>query len=124
MLVFLTGRKTGRSSRQPVSYVRDGQTLLTPGGGKWKLHLIEGRAVRIRLLGRDIRARPEIAGDLDEVQRLYGVMTAIDPMVTRFVDVPRSPDGQLDRSRLETAVHHGFRIVRWHPEEPAEAHGR
>jgi hypothetical protein len=32
MLVFLTGRKTGRSYRQPVSYVRDGTDLLTPAG--------------------------------------------------------------------------------------------
>ena len=37
MLLFLTGRKTGRRYRQPVSYVRDGDTLLTPGGGNWKL---------------------------------------------------------------------------------------
>jgi hypothetical protein len=33
MLVFLTGRKTGKSCRQPVSYVRQGTTLLPPGGG-------------------------------------------------------------------------------------------
>jgi hypothetical protein len=33
MLVYLTGRKTGRQYRQPVSYVRDAETLLTPGGG-------------------------------------------------------------------------------------------
>jgi hypothetical protein len=31
-LVLLTGRKTGKSYRQPVSYVRDGAVLLTPGG--------------------------------------------------------------------------------------------
>jgi hypothetical protein len=32
MLVFLTGRKTGKSYRQPVSYIREGTVLLTPGG--------------------------------------------------------------------------------------------
>ena len=31
MLLYLTGRRTGKSYRQPVSYVRDGDTLLTPG---------------------------------------------------------------------------------------------
>jgi hypothetical protein len=30
MLVHLTGRKSGRHYKQPVSYVRDGDTLLTP----------------------------------------------------------------------------------------------
>ena len=34
MLVFHTGRKTGRSYRQPVSYVHDADTLLTAGGGR------------------------------------------------------------------------------------------
>src|SRR5262245_37306105 len=42
MLVYLAGRKTGRHYRQPISYVHDGQTLLTPGGGRWKLNLVEG----------------------------------------------------------------------------------
>ena len=42
MLVYFTGRKTGRPYRQPVSYVRDGDVLLTPGGGKWKLNLTMG----------------------------------------------------------------------------------
>lgn len=30
MLVTITGRRTGRRYCQPVSYVRDGDTLLTP----------------------------------------------------------------------------------------------
>src|SRR6266536_1336677 len=55
MLVFLTGRRTGKSYRQPVSYVRDGTVLLTPGGGKWKLNLTDGRPERIRLRRRDVR---------------------------------------------------------------------
>lgn len=33
MLASFTGRKTGRHYRQPLSYVRDGDILLTPGGG-------------------------------------------------------------------------------------------
>ncbi|HWF34708.1 MAG TPA: nitroreductase/quinone reductase family protein, partial [Solirubrobacteraceae bacterium] len=70
MLVYLTGRRTGRHYRQPVSYVRDGDTLLTPGGGNWKLNLAEDHPVRIRLAGRDIVARPELIGDVDEVERL------------------------------------------------------
>jgi hypothetical protein len=41
MLVSFTGRKTGKAYQQPVSYVQQGDTLLTPGGGKWKLNLQE-----------------------------------------------------------------------------------
>jgi hypothetical protein len=116
MLVFLTGRKTGRSYRQPVSYVADGQTLLTPGGGKWKLNLVAGSSTRIRLRGNDVMATPEIVDDIEEIERLLGVMADSNPMVVRFVGVPRGSDGHFDRARLETAVRNGFRIVRWHLE--------
>src|ERR1700729_4224945 len=60
MLLFLTGRRSGRTYRQPVSYVKDGESLLTPGGGNWKLNLKPGRPERIRLKGRDVSARPEL----------------------------------------------------------------
>jgi hypothetical protein len=53
MLVYLTGRKTGKRYVQPVSYVRDARTLLTPGGGRWKLNLREGSCVHACLDGRD-----------------------------------------------------------------------
>jgi hypothetical protein len=118
MLVFLTGRKTGRSYRQPVSYVRQGTMLLTPGGGKWKLNLVDGRPERIRLRGRDVLARPEIIGDIDEIDRLLATMAEANPMVSKFVGIPRGPDGRFDRERLAAAVRYGFRIIRWHLDEP------
>jgi hypothetical protein len=121
MLVFLTGRKTGKRYRQPVSYVRDGDVLLTPGGGRWTLNLADGKPVRIRLGGRDVLARPELVTDPDEVERLLEVMMAANPAVRRFVAIPRGPDGRLDRSRLEAAVRHGFKVVRWHLDEPRPA---
>jgi deazaflavin-dependent oxidoreductase (nitroreductase family) len=114
MLISFTGRKTGRAYRQPVSYVQQGDTLLTPGGGKWKQNLRNGQAVRIRLRGRDVVAQPELVKDPDEIERLLAVMTAANPSVNAFVGIPKGPDGRLDRNRLEAAVNYGFRIVRWH----------
>jgi hypothetical protein len=114
MLVFLTGRKTGKSYRQPVSYVRDGEALLTPGGGNWKLNLADGRPERIRLRGRDVLARPEIISDPDEVEKLLGIIAAGSAAASRFVAIPKGPDGRLDRDRLEAALRYGFRIIRWH----------
>jgi len=54
MLAFIVGRRTGKTYRQPVSYVREGTgtTLLTPGGGRWKLNLQDGEPVRLRIRGR------------------------------------------------------------------------
>jgi hypothetical protein len=114
MLISFTGRKTGKAYQQPISYVQQDNTLLTPGGGKWKLNLREGQPVRIRLRGRDVLARPELVKDPDEIERLIGVMTATNPAISAFVGIPKGPDGRLDRSLLETAIHYGFRIVRWH----------
>jgi len=119
MLVSFTGRKTGKAYQQPVSYVQQGDTLLTPGGGKWKWNLQDGQPVRIRLRGRDVLARPELIKDPDEIERLLAVMAAANSSVNAFVGIPKGPDGRLDRGRLETAVSYGFRIVRWHLEEEA-----
>ena len=126
MLVFLSGRRTGRSYRQPLSYVRQGDTLLTPGGGTWKRNLVEGRPVRIRLRGRDVLAVPELVGDVDAVGRLLGVMAAANPRIRAFVGISATADGGFDRDQLERAVHHGFRVVRWqvtgaHAGEPVAA---
>jgi deazaflavin-dependent oxidoreductase (nitroreductase family) len=113
MLVHHIGRKTGKHYRQPVSYVRDGDTLLTPGGGNWTRNLRDSEPVHIRLRGRDITARPQLIGDPTEVERLLGVMAAANPMLNRFVPIPKTDDGKLDPSSLARALKHGFRIVRW-----------
>jgi hypothetical protein len=113
MLVTLTGRRTGTIYHQPVSYVRDADTLLTPGGGKWKLNLQAGRPETIRLGGRDIQARPEIVQEAGEVDRLLRLMAAANPSITKFIPIPRDRDGHFDRDKLQAATSNGFRIIRW-----------
>ena len=122
MLVYLTGRKTGRQYRQPISYVRDGETLLTPGGGRWKLNLVEGQPTHVRIRGRDAFLRPELVREPVEVERLLDVMSAKNRMVGRFVPIPKRPDGHYEPDRLELAIGHGFCIVRWTPKDAAALH--
>ena len=119
MLISYTGRKSGKAYRQPVSYARDGETLLTPGGGRWTLNLAGGRPVRIRLRGRDLLATGELVTDAAEVEQLLGVITRENPRAARFIPIPRRPDGRLEPDALDAALRHGFSIVRWHvgPEE-------
>jgi hypothetical protein len=118
MLAYLTGRKTGRHYRQPISYVRDGEMLLTPGGGRWKLNLVEGQAAHVKLRGQDLSLRPELVRDPAEVDRLLGVMSSRNPMVGRLVPIPKQADGHYDRDRLALAIRHGFCIVRWRSDGP------
>jgi len=99
MLAFIIGRKSGKTYRQPLSYVRDGDVLLTPGGGKWKLNLKPGVPVRIRLRGKDITATPELVGDAEEIGKLLVVMAAANPRSASFIEIPRGPDGQFNRTK-------------------------
>ena len=114
MLISYTGRKTGKAYRQPVSYARDGEMLLTPGGGRWTLNLEGGRPARVRRRGRDVPARAELVTDPAAVERLLGVITRENPRAARFIPIPRLPDGRLEPEALDAALRHGFSIVRWH----------
>ena len=114
MLVSYTGVKSGKAYLQPVSYARDGATLLTPGGGRWTLNLKDSRRVRLRLRGRDVPAHADLVAEPAEVERLLGVIAVGNPRAMRFIPLPRRPDGRLDPDALAAAIKHGFRIVRWH----------
>lgn len=122
MLVSLTGRKTGRHWRQPVSYVRHDGVLLTPGGGNWKRNLNPGEPVRLHINGRDQTATPEIVTDPDTAADLLAAMIVANPAVTRFSGFGLDADGRPDRHRLDQALQHGFAVIRWHlePAHPAD----
>ena len=115
MLVHYIGRKTGKKDRQPLSFVLDGDVLLTPGGGNWTLSLAGGDPITARIRGRRRRLRPELVSDAGEVGALLERMAESNPALGRFVPLPRDADGTFERAPLEAAIAHGFRIVRWHP---------
>ena len=116
MLLSFRGRKTGRTYIQPVSYVPDGDTLLTPAGGRWKLNLTAGVRIRVWLRGRKTWARPEFVRDAEGVDRLLRLMMTRNPRITSFVPfIDR--DGNIDRSKLEKALAYGFAIIRWRLDE-------
>jgi hypothetical protein len=114
MLISYTGVKSGRAYLQPVSYARDGETLLSPGGGRWTLNLKGGRPVRLRLRGRDVPAHADLVSEPAEVERLLGVIAAGNPRAMKFIPLPRQADGRLEPDALAAAIAHGFRIVRWY----------
>jgi hypothetical protein len=114
ILIEIIGRKTSRIYTQPVSYVRDGDTLLTPGGGNWKLNLREEKVNRLHLNGKWIGALPELVRDPETVTELLGRMQAASPGSARWIPVLNA-DGSVDPRKLGAALAHGFLIVRWRP---------
>jgi F420H(2)-dependent quinone reductase len=115
MLLSYQGRRSGRAYRQPVSYVADGDTMLTPGGGRWKHNLRQGEPITARVRGRKVRLTPEFIRTPDEVERLLAVMQQRNPRMTSFVPFV-GDDGHIDRAQLAQALDRGFCIVRWHLE--------
>ena len=115
MLLSFTGRKSGKAYKQPVSYIPHDGTLLTPGGGKWKLNLREDHPIDIWLRGQKVMARPQFVRDPNEVEHLLTKMAATNPRIVSFVPVV-GPDGDIDRDKLENAIRYGFCIIRWHLE--------
>src|SRR3984885_4147584 len=114
MLISYTGVKSGKAYRQPVSHAQDGDTLLTPGGGRWTLNLKGGREVTLRLRGRDVTAHADLVSDPAEVERLLGVIAVGNPRAMRYIPIPRLANGRLDPDALAAAIAPGFRIARWH----------
>ena len=113
MVVTHIGRRTGRVYHQPVSYTRDGDSLLTPGGGHWTDNLINAQPVDLRVAGRHVVASPELVRDPKEVDRLLRQMVAVNRRLAAFVPFVER-DGTIDMAKLVNAVGYGFCVVRWH----------
>ena len=64
-------------------------------------------------------ARPDIVAGPDEIGSLLMIMADPSPRTARFIPIPRRDDGHFDRAALANAISHGFRIVRWHLDQPA-----
>jgi hypothetical protein len=118
MLLTVTGRRTGKVYRQPISYVRNGDTLLTPGGGRWKLNLEPGRPVSLRIRGKDHPAVPTVVDDVDEIERLLTIIVKGNPAAGKFMPISFDDNGHVNVEQLQRAVSYGFRIISWQLAEP------
>ncbi len=112
MLLSFTGRKTGRSYRTPVSYVRVGDSLLVPGGGAWWKNLERMSQTQVCLRGVWRAVTPEIITGPIALAELMQRMLAVNPAIALFTGVKPGPDGQPDAAALERERRRGFVVVR------------
>lgn len=111
MLLYFTGRKTGRPYTTPVSYVREGNDLLVPGGGGWWKNLTTG-TTRVRLQGAWHVVTPDVIRDLAVQSEVLGRMLAVNPAIAVFTGIRPGPDGRPMAVSLDREHRRGFVVVR------------
>jgi hypothetical protein len=73
----------------------------------------------VRLRGRDVQAQPGFVRVRAEVESLLRTMMIVNRLVASFVPFI-GPGDTIDPEEPETAIDHGFAIVRWHLSGPEE----
>lgn len=74
MVITTTGRKSGQTFSTPISYLRDGATLIgvsRGSGSNWMKNALHAGQVRLNLRGQDLTARVEPITDEAERRRLF-----------------------------------------------------
>lgn len=112
LLLSFTGRKTGRSYTTPVSYVREGNSLLVPAGGGWWRNLRNGRPATVRLRGTEWLATPEVITEQPAMEEVLRRMLAANPAISAFTGIWRQRDGRPSQLALHRERRRGFVVVR------------
>ena len=114
ILVTFIRRTNGRSSTIPVSYLKDGDTLLVTDTGVWQKNLRAGMDVRIRWNNREYSVACEIIKDTDELVQLISKAMITDRALRGFINPLLGPDGYPALDRIEHARRHNFALIRLH----------
>ncbi len=96
MLITVTGRKSGKTYSTPVSYLRDGETLLTTSYRErsWWRNLRGGAPVTVHVQGKDLTGRGEVIEDAAGVSAAMAAYFRLRPGYARFFGVKLDTDGQ------------------------------
>ena len=96
ILITFTGRKSGRNYTLPVSYMRDGDTLLmiSQREHNWWKNLRGGAQVALYLKGHTLRARGEVFTDAETVANKLLLFLQQFPGYQRLMHIKLAANGQ------------------------------
>lgn len=114
MLLAFTGRKTGRSYTTPVSYVREGRSLLVPAGGAWWKNLGDGGRSWVRLKGTWRLVNADVISEPAALKEVLRRMLVANPAIAVFIGIRPRLGGVPDPDALERERRRGFVVVRLH----------
>lgn len=115
IIMYVTGRSSGRQYVVPVAYTRHEGTLLVGTPFAWGRNLRTGEPVAIRLQGRRRLADVRVLTDEPDVTAAYAVMARDNRNFARFNHIGFDPDGTPARPDLHRAWESGARAFRLTP---------
>lgn len=106
MVLSFTGRRSGRTYRTPVAYMRrtPDEIISTTDSGWWK-NLRGGAPVSVRIAGRVLHGSAEAITDPGEARSILADLVAHQPSYARLARLPAGPGGpDLERAVAEGRV--------------------
>jgi deazaflavin-dependent oxidoreductase (nitroreductase family) len=100
ILITITGRKSGKKYTIPVSYVRDGDTLMMISQREhaWWKNLRGGAQVTLYLQGRTMKATAEVSTDAETVANKLIMFLQQFPGYQRLMHIKLAANGQPEDS--------------------------
>ncbi len=114
MVITVTGRKSGKRYTLPVSYIRDGETLLviSQKDRTWWKNLRNGAQITVFLQGHALQARGETLTDTDMAANILLLILRQVPVYQRLLHLPLDATGQPEHPEALTRLAQDHVIVR------------
>ncbi len=114
MVITVTGRKSGKRYTFPVSYIRDGETLLviSQKDRTWWKNLRNGAQVTVFLQGHALQARGETLTDTGMAANILLQILRQVPAYQRLLHLPLDATGQPEHPEALTRLAQDHVIVR------------
>lgn len=112
VLLFVTGRKSGKTYAIPVNYIRDGDLVLATTDSGWWRNLRGGAPLTLRLQGRTYAGVGEAV--TDEAARIEALAAMLRrfPGYGKWANVRVGRDGQPNHDDVVRAVRAGRVLIR------------
>jgi deazaflavin-dependent oxidoreductase (nitroreductase family) len=102
-IIEFSGRKSGRTYRTPVAYVRQGDRLLMSTDSPWYRNLSGGAPVRVRLRGRMVGGTADTVTDPERAAAILRQLVDEIPSYSRPAGLTKT-DGHVSDSEIARSV--------------------
>jgi len=113
-LITVTGRKSGKHYTLPVSYIREGETLLviSQKNRTWWKNLRYDASITVFLQGHVLQGRGEAFSDTDMAAKILLLILQQVPAYQRLLHLPLDANGQPENPEVLTHLAQEHVIVR------------